>query len=60
MKRFSFSKSASDITVIFLNADEDHDEIDDDASEDSETICDDVRKNDDEIRSKKKSTEVAL
>jgi hypothetical protein len=46
--------------IISLNLDEDHNEIDYDASEDFETINDDVSENDDEIRSKKKSTEIVL
>ncbi len=60
MKSSSFSKSVFNIIIIFFNVDEDHDGIDDDASEDSKTIDDDVNENDDEIRSKKKSTKIAL
>ncbi len=58
MKSSSFFKNAFDIIIIFLNVDENQDEIDDDASEDSETLNDDVNKNDDEVRSKKKSTNI--
>ncbi len=60
MKQSSFFKNASDITIIFFNVDEDHDEIDDDANKDSETINDDVNENDDEIRSKEKSTKIVF
>jgi hypothetical protein len=60
MKQSSFFKSVSNITIIFFNVDEDHEEIDDDANEDSETINDDVNENEDEIRSKEKSTEVVF
>ncbi len=60
MKQSSCFKSASNITIIFFNVDEDYDEIDDDASEDSKTINDNVNENDDEIRSKKKSTEIVF
>ncbi len=60
MRQSSFFKSVSDITIIFLNVDEDHDEVNDDANENSETINDDVSENDDEVRSRKKSTKIAL
>jgi hypothetical protein len=46
--------------IIFLNVDENHDEVDCDGNENLETIDDDVNENDDEIRSKKKSTKVTL
>jgi hypothetical protein len=56
----SFFKNVSNIMIIFFNLDEDHNEIDCDANEDFEIINDDVNENDDEIRSKKKSTKIAL
>jgi hypothetical protein len=46
--------------IMFFNLDEDHNEIDCDANENFETINDDVNENDDEVRSKEKSTEIAL
>jgi hypothetical protein len=60
MKQSSFSKSASNIIIISLNVDDDHDEVDCDANEDSKTINDDVNDDDDDVRREKKSTEVAL
>jgi hypothetical protein len=60
MRQFSFFKSVSNIMIIFFNLDENHNEIDCDASEDFEIINDDVNENADKIRSKKKSTKIAL
>ncbi len=60
MRQSSFFKSASDIIAIFLNVDDDHDEVDCDANKDSETIDDDVNDDDDDVRRKKKSTEIVF
>jgi hypothetical protein len=75
MRQSSFFKSASDIIIIFFNVDDDHDEIDCDvnedsetindeidcdASEDSETIDDDVSDDDDNVRRKKKSSKIVF
>jgi hypothetical protein len=46
--------------IISFNVDENSDEIDCDASKNSETINDDVNKDDDEIRSKEKSTKIVF
>ncbi len=60
MRQFSFFKSALNIITIFLNVDDDHDEIDCDANENSETIDDDVSDDDDDVRRKKKSTKIVF
>ncbi len=60
MKQSSFFKSVSNIIIIFLNVDDDHDEIDCDANEDSKTTNDDVSDDDDDVRRKKKSTKIVF
>ncbi len=46
--------------IIFFNLEENHNEIDCDANKNFETINDDVNENDDEIRSKEKSTKIVF
>jgi hypothetical protein len=52
--------SISDMIIIFLNVDDDHDEIDCDANENSKTINDDVNDDDDDVRRKKNSTKIVF
>jgi hypothetical protein len=46
--------------ILFFNLDKNHNEIDCDVNENFETINDDVKQNDDEIQSKKKSTKIVF
>ncbi len=60
MRQSSFFKNVSNIIIIFLNINDNHDEIDNDTNENSKTINDDVNDDDDDVRRKKKSTKIAF
>jgi hypothetical protein len=60
MRQSSFYKNVLNITIIFFNVDDDHDEINCDANENSKIINDDVNDDDNDVRRKKKSTKIVF